>query len=1094
MSFPTPDQKEAIETLDCDLIVTAGAGSGKTKVLVERYIYLLQQGFKTDEILAVTFTRKAALEMKERIREAFISQMLDTRIGEQLERAYISTIHSFCEQLVADHPLQAKIDPRFSIAQEWESQAMLHRAAQTQLAYALADGDERVIAVRETFRSGQQLVSTLVEIYRQMLTRGCRDFVVKDDLDEIRTNIIGLRQELISCLGQWLNWIKSQTISASKQSVVAAINNLWQNHLADKFAEMPISEQKNVVKQLKSLFGGNWAKKLKAEIVKLQSLSSDLHRHFVDLEAAENLTGICELLTKIDQAYMRDKTNTGLLDFNDLEGLAVELLSDPQVRESYKFKHVMVDEAQDINPVQKYIIDQLTKDPATKLFIVGDPKQSIYRFRGAQVEVFLDSKREIESSTGKAVTLAKNFRSRPGIIAFANQFFTSLFADGPIAYERIEPHRAASADPEVELLVTAKEGSLAAGREKEAAGIAKYINKLVWQNNYQYSKITILLRAMSNARLYERALEQQGIPFINLSGRGFYQKQEIQDILYFIYWLQDSLAGISRIAVLRSPFFGISDQGLYWLQAKKPQLISKDDLEKIDKAHYLYPRLQADMASLTAPEFLDKLFECTNFCTNTLSLPMGEQRLANIRKLQDTSQQLCAKGYVSVQEQLTYIEQVIEQSGIEGEARLNNETSNAVTLMTVHGAKGLEFPVVIIADLCRRLTENNSGYLHYHPQFGLTMRDTMKYSQIKELLNQESAAEAQRLLYVAVTRAQDRLVLSGIGHESDYNLNSDIKDLHTWWEWILAKLKHINHDLFDIIELEDQDDGLTEAKNAAATAQDSTTVVSVQMPKKHTQVSFSVTSLMIYARCPRRYYYRYIWRVPELPVIKTGVVTKTLDPLIRGNIIHRVCEHLKEESDPNELLQWSIAMEGVQLDRTQKQELQSILKRYTGSEYYKQSRKRHVDHEVEFAIGLKPWIITGTVDQVIHLPDSLEIMDLKTNYIDQHQIDATAAKYYWQLQIYAWAVHKLIKKPISKVGLYFVFPDVVYYNQDAHLKIDQTEEWLNNTCSKIEKDVALGVDAFPPTQDCDQCPYNCHNISGHKELFGEILAGLGKIK
>ncbi len=1087
---PTANQQAAITTIDCDLVVSAGAGSGKTKVLVERFIHLLKQGVRINEIVAITFTRKAALEMKDRIRKALIDSNYDTDIINALEQAHISTIHSFCQRIIADHPLQAQVDPRFRVAEEWESRGLLYQVTQAQLAYALADGEQGVIELCET-RQRKKIVDDLVNIYERMLSKGTKEFDVVDDSPYLAAEITVLQQELVHKVKQWLPWVKTQSLSESKQQVVLEIESLLGEYNAglthlDKTAEVEI------LNELKSKFGGNWAKSLKEQVLELKELCWELYQALKDLAGLENLVHISSLLNNIDQEYQRRKLTAGLLDYNDLERLAVKLLADDEVNDTYQFRYIMVDEAQDINPIQKQIIDLLTKDLETKLFIVGDPKQSIYRFRGAEVELFLNCNEEILHKQGKIITLSDNFRSRPGIINFANDFFAGLLDGDLIAYTPQIANRDDTSQPNVELLITPRGENLDLGRQMEAERVAAYIKQLVSEQGFKYNEITVLFRTMTNVAIYERALHTQGIPFVNLSGRGFFEKQEIQDILNFVSWLQDSIDSISQVAVLRSPFFGVSDTGLYWYQADKPQMISDFDWEKINAAHQLYPKLQQALASLPAPGFLETLLASTDFCNHTLSLPMGEQRLANIQKLQDTSWQLWAKGYNSLTEQLNYIEQIIEQKGREGEAHLDNESSDVVTFMTVHGAKGLEFPVVILADLCGNFRLTDSEYLEYHPHYGLTIKETSKYNKIKEILKADSLSEAKRLLYVAVTRAVERLVLSGIGNTEDYRLSRPVDDLKTWWEWILWGLAYINPDLIDVItdikEVNEIDDA------AAAYEQNGVDLVPITtLPVKYTRASFSVTSLMIYSQCPRRYYYRYILRVPEMTPITKRATGNGLDPLQRGNIVHRVCEHLRPQTDKIKLLEWAISMEGLTLRPAEKQELLKIIDGYTESSYYRQSIEQQVEHEVEFSVPINKSIITGTVDQIIHGDTGLKIMDLKTNQISSEQVPKIARSYYWQLNIYAWAVQKLTNKPIVETGLYFLFPDVIYQEPHTRLQIADTEKWLLKTCDQILRGEALGADAFPIELDCMYCPYNCDLITQSQTSFGEILKGLGTL-
>jgi len=1090
LATPTPDQKRAIETIDRNVVVVAGAGSGKTRVLVERYLYLLQQGVSISQILAITFTRKAAMEMKERIRSHMAAIPGLPRLIHELTQAQISTIHSFCQRLVADHPHKACVDPHFRTAEEWESRGLLAQVVREQVDWALARKDPGVVAIRETYRQTQGLVQDLVDIYERIITKGIRSFTVPDQARELQAAAASLRGKLWEGMREWLNHACQVKLSDSKKLIMAEAEALFRTYANDTSGQF--AGEQNLLEQLEGLFKGNWPKDLQGEVQELKALCASLRQCLIDLEASPILVELGEFLARVHADYQSRKMAAGILDFNDLEQLAVELLSSGDVDPAYRFKHVMVDEAQDINPVQQRLIALLTQDPDTRLFIVGDPKQSIYRFRGAQVEVFIDLQREIEQD-GCLVLLQENFRSRPGLIEFGNQLFSGLFAGEPVGFAPARPTREDTDRPVVDLLITAEGENLSQGRAEEARQIAACIRRLVEDEGYAYKDITLLFRSMSPVGIYERELHNSRIPFVNLSGRGFYEKQEIQDVLMFVQWLQDSANGIAEAAVLRSPFFNISDTGLYWYRAGKYDQISTADRDKLEQAYHLYPELQQDLALLPAPRFLEKLLAATDFCRHTLALPLGAQRLANIEKLKETSWQLWAKGYVSFAEQLAYIAEFMEQQGREGEASLEREQSNVVKLMTIHGAKGLEFPVVILPDLRGTFLKNERGGLSFHPDFGLALRETSTHQQIKAALKAESVAEAKRLLYVAVTRAKERLVLSGIGAASDFELQPPLENLRSWWEWILFELEQIDSRLFQVVS------GIAVPQPevveiAAAVEPDPGDMPVPAASEQYAQASFSATSLMIYNLCPRRYYYRYILRVPEL-VSRLGTGrTSGLDPLERGNIVHRVCEHIGRWEDVDELLEWAILMEGANVKSSDRRELRQIIDRYLSSEYYRQSRQYRVDREVEFAVPLDRFVITGTADQVVHTDQGLVIMDLKTNQITAAEVAPTAAAYSWQLRIYAWALEAMTGKPVVRTGLYFLFPDLIYYAPDSFLDTKATERELIQVCRRIQAGEQEGVKAFSMSSDCHYCPYDCRQIEHTQASFAEIIAGMGKLE
>ena len=235
-------------------------------------------------------------------------------------------------------------------------------------------------------------------------------------------------------------------------------------------------------------------------------------------------------------------------------------------------------------------------------------------------------------------------------------------------------------------------------------------------------------------------------------------------------------------------------------------------------------------------------------------------------------------------------------------------------------------------------------------------------------------------------------------------------------------------------------------------------------------------------------------RVPEL-VSRPGTVHASgMDPLQRGNIVHRVCEHLDSPDNLDKLLDWAIAMEGVFVKGTERRELKETIERYLESEYYRQSFKFRVDREVEFAVPLDQFVITGTVDQVIHSDRGLVIIDLKTNQISAAEIEETAAAYGWQLRIYAWALQAMTGRPVVATGLYFLFPDLIYYAPESHLDTKATEQWLLQVCREIQAGEQVGADAFPMSLDCRYCPYDCRQIEHSQASLAEITAGMGKLE
>ncbi|NLY11634.1 MAG: UvrD-helicase domain-containing protein [Firmicutes bacterium] len=952
---PTKQQENAITIIDRDLAVSAGAGSGKTKVLVERYIHLLNNGLNFKDIIAITFTKKAAQEMKDRIRKTLKESPVSRlqKMANEVPTAQISTFHSFCQRIVREHPKEAAIDPLFQLGEEWQVNALLNQVITDILEERLLAGSSDLYEIKEEFSSQKAFVAQLVRIYGDMVGKGITEFHVKEQAnyqDRIQSEKIAFQSAMDDLLAIDYSTIK---LTPNLRDRLSLLLQGWQE-MKESFEYSFGEELMEVIEIFDELLKGNWYKL--AEFVNpIRELSQELKQVLADEQGSRYLGVITDILTEVHHRYQEEKRNQGLLDFNDLELLAIKLLTNPQIRERYKVEHLMIDEFQDTNRVQKRIVD-LLHFPETKLFIVGDSKQSIYRFRGAEVNVFIEARNQIENNNGKHITLDVNFRSLPGIIDFTNDLFKPLMEGDPIEYEPSTARR--DMDPtktNVQFLATERiaEMTITEAREKEARRIAATIKHLVEKENYQYRDIKMLFRSTSDTHIYEKALQVASIPYINLSGRGFYAKREIQDVLDFIAWLEDPSDVLKEATVLRSPIFNVSSQGLFWYYRGEKDKITSADQARINRALMLYPTLREHLLNFPAPEFLQELYYLTDLPNILMQQPFGEQKYANMQKFLQNSWELWSSGLISIGEQLQYIDEIVAQDKIESEAKLDAEHADVVTLMTIHAAKGLEFPVVILPDLNRRLLHPESSFVLFHPDLSLAVKGTSLYEQIKERIKLEEIQEAKRLLYVAITRAEEKLILSGVTEE-------DAKaGQATWWDWLVAytgELAMRNLIKEEQLVFPEEKEGEEEKFDSDICVGNSQTDMPVRwerltpLPPVYADTSFSVTSLMTYSQCPRRYYLRYILRAPEdLTLFQDAksferldeeneqqleISPRTITPLIRGNIIHRVCEQIQDVSQKRSLLKSASELEGVQLTPEDEESLEKIIDKYLASDYF----------------------------------------------------------------------------------------------------------------------------------------------------------------
>lgn len=1057
MAFtPTPSQNEAITCIDRHVAVTAGAGSGKTRVLVERYLNLLNKGIEVEDIVAITFTKKAAQEMKDRLRS------VRPDLIESLEQAQISTIHSLCQRIIHEHPLQACIDPRFRVAEEWESSVLLTEAFEDSV-----EGQE----IPEELGSAGDVVELGISIYEKMASKGDLDFARFITQEESLSEF-----PLLQLKSQVEEALQLQPSTNTQKLALEGLQMEWPsiygklNHFDDDLRLEALELLMDFVKKIRG--------KLADEILPLRELIGFAEQGIYSNKGAMNISFLAGILVGAQKLYEKRKKSLGILDFNDLEQIAYELLQKPEVKEDYAFAHLMVDEFQDTNPLQKRIVDALVSDK-TILFVVGDPKQSIYRFRGADVGVFVQTKEEIED-TGKNIFLEQNFRSRPELIEFVNEFFQRLMEDDLIGYEASIAHKERAKDPCVKILKTYTDDLPAnESRILEAEQIALKIRQLVDEEGFRYKDISLLFRAMTNVHIYEKALKVVGVPYVNLSGRGFYSKQEIQDILNYFRWLEDAGDEVSKMAVLRSPFYLISDQGLFWLKQDRIHKLTGKERKALERARRDYEYLTELARFSPAPYVITSLLERTKYLESTFRLPFGPQKVANVEKLLEQSWDLFALDFYSLPEQLRFLRAMVQDAPKEGEALLDAEHADVVVLRTIHGAKGLEFPVVFLPDTNGDLLRGQRGDVLYHPDFGLTYRNMDSYEALKEQESAEEISEAKRLLYVALTRAEERFYWCAREGKAGGV---------SWWSWLQEHLDELPSDLYGVEQGDLPGIEPVDNENEVSLLE---TVTYDPLPPEYNQVSFSVTSLMNYVRCPRYYYLRYILGVPDrIDVVSAGSEKKdspSINALQRGNIVHRVCEQIKNPEELPELVQYAATMEGVQLEQRQREQLEEIIMPYLNSEFFSRIKEKQNDWDIfrekEFIIPVENYLINGLVDQVFVGKDGLEVVDFKSNWISAQQVQTVGESYEAQLRLYAWAMAKKFGKPTISSKAYFLIPNKLYDLDDSFLDTEQTESWIREICTKIINGATQGVEAFPITLDCTHCGQNSY--CGNSGVLGK---------
>jgi ATP-dependent helicase/nuclease subunit A len=846
---PSPEQRPPILARGSDVAVTAGAGTGKTRTLVARYLARLVDGLPLRAIVAITFTKKAAREMRNRVREEVRRYLeRDTLVPDERERwratyaqldaARIGTIHSLCAEILRHHPAEVGIDPRFDLLDEGQMALLQAQAVDAALGWA-AD-QPAVIPLFEGFeeRTLRQMLSKLLthrldvadartqldndlwSLWQPYLVAPIRAFVDDPAVQAGFADLMALRADgalaraaeagdrlapdLRAALAQW------DAIQAGQQTndwvTVSRHLEPLRDHLKQKGrqANWAPARPKPIIKELQTRYD-----EMVEPLVK-SGIDLALDRHL----AQALVPALLQLYDYALQRYEQAKRAQQALDFDDLEAQALALLqTHPDVHAYWQdqIQALLVDEFQDTNGRQRDLLDVLNGD-AGRLFIVGDAKQSIYRFRGADVTVFRAERAAIDAE-GAGFTLATSYRAHRDLVRSLNALLRPVLGAADPARPYVEPfaplrhHRedaAAGLTPpyiELQLAVGSKsDGAL----ERAAQVLANRLVTLVEAGEVllpadnatadenatrplDYGDVAILCRASTSFAAYENALENAGIPFLTVAGRGFYDRPEIRDLLNALQALADPTDDLALVGLLRSPVMGLSDMALYQLrQAQRDAdatslwaLLRGDDhayladeAPQAAEARDLIQRLHAQVGRTAVADVLKAFLDATGY--RAALLRAGETRAArNVAKLLTDAH---ASEIVGVGAFVTYVSELRDVAPREGEAR--SIAAGAVQIMTVHQAKGLEFPVVVIGDAARSdpyprgvLIDDRLGIvppltdrrLTPHPDGGQEIDNVTSaaYRLAQEREQDEEAAESDRLLYVAATRARELLWING---------------------------------------------------------------------------------------------------------------------------------------------------------------------------------------------------------------------------------------------------------------------------------------------------------------------------------------------
>lgn len=1141
----TTSQHTAIHEHERNLIVVAGAGSGKTYVLVERFLTLLDKhpDWSLNALVAITFTKKAAQEMRDRVRRALEDRFRNaansppdqavwaTRIA-NMTSARIDTIHGLCASILRANAAEAGVDPGFEVLEEIDAQLLLDDSIDSVLQSVAREGGDAAYLL--TQYDMQAIRQVLISLINENLAEPPEDIVAHWNAIWVQNTQSILAQLLANTeyqrLTQWQPsngwptgddkmldvWLACRPFITTLQEsddieicyevlirFVRSINLVGGKADAWKGAET-LAECKATLKALRDLIKNT-----------LTSIGDKIGE--IDGRTARLVPYWIRLIRQTQQVYRTRKEADGLLDFDDLERMTRDLLVNSQaVRDRYRgseFKHLLVDEFQDTNSVQWEIVQGLAEVKlGGSLFVVGDPKQSIYQFRGADVSVFEYVKGQITQDGGRDVALAQSFRTHETLVNGFNHLFGSILTRDitspahPYEVELGEPMRAtrlnAPSDmPPIELIYLDKDiggdkldaEGMRRWEAYELANRLKHIveteKRLIYDKEKQelrpigFGDIAILFQSTSNIMLYEDVFKSLQLPYVTIAGRGYYGRQEVWDLLNLLTALHNPDDNLSLASALRSPLFGLSDDALLvlrlqrdpldhkkrlplWMALNQAENIATDEQAQISFANTCLNKLREMAGRVSIADLLQSVLDETGYLAILTGLPDGARRRNNVEKLLDKAQ---SSRQVTLGAFSQYLRDLSVREVREGEALL--DVSDSVTLMTVHASKGLEYPLVALVDIGWSKGSGGGGdTVMLDPVYGLVCKvydggeDKLlggyAHQQAERLQNLRETAERKRLLYVAATRAQDYLILSGQIKSS--------KD--TWFHWTNTALELENEfqpgtrllekewgSLHITIPSERPTDDLImreaetgiigwempEVRENKPLPSGNQAPLTAEIHVKRSETIKHITATQIADAGGAKFdpFFRRKFRrsvLQDAPIIIDTIRQRKpyeVSQRIIGEMVHKVLGWWRfgqEQPNFDERLD-SYAWELGVVDHNQRsnavKDAHKLLNKMLNSEVYGWLQNAvKMYQEIPFVYHSDKRIVHGVLDVLFQRPDGTwAILDYKTSHVvgykseaDKNLVSNHALRYHLQIGVYAAAVREQLAGIIPDTYIYYI--------------------------------------------------------------------------
>jgi len=1061
-----PEQIQAAQRLGQDVCVVAGPGSGKTSVLIERFRWLVEvQRVAPSAVLAITFTEKAAAEIQQRLAQQFAG---DPQKRRQVERAWVSTIHGFCARLVREHSIEAGVDPEFIVLEAPRSGALLAEAAEDALNRLFEQQPERLREILEALdvssaalESDLDLAGSLIDIYEAMRVAG----VTMESLRAAGgpTPVARIADALRAALTERPFPLTANQAQAHADFRAWAVGFL-------QLAEQPPGP---------AHFAHLAALDINLGHLKKNSAAKDAARRLKDedLEALRGwwLSGfhapqrqvLAEALGRLDEGYRARKRRLSALDFSDLEETAIELLRRrPAVLARLRagFEHILMDELQDTNPLQWRLLD-LLRVP-NRFFAVGDINQSIYAFRHAEPGIFTGYRDGLAAGGGSVDELRNNYRSRGEILAAAQAILGDADGIEPRALVAARPYPPKDA-PSVELIAgggTSREQA----EQSEACWVARRIRELEGAlligdpgagRPARFGDCVVLARSLNALAPIQRALDDFQIPWEAAGGNSFYEAREVRDLTALLAVIANPLDEISLAGVLRSPLAGASDETLLRLKlqgglAEALEAAAASEFELRDFQNLL-AELRAMRSQVSPDRLLIRALDAGGY-----EMRLEPRARANVEKLLGMLRSWHER---EPRPLAAVLEELSRRRTAESEAEAPPASARAVRLMTIHQAKGLEFPIVFLAGLHRGVDRRGPS-LRFSPAAGLGVRwrdpatgkgaGDSAWQRVAEDENSRSAAEENRLLYVAMTRAQEHLVLS-------FSRTDRAKS--SWPEMVALGLgldldavnderfRHRAPGGFDVEVICSNRLADNPFPPPPAAGDSEAVLAGPPLVEAQYDSTVPVTHVAEFAECPRKYYLAHYVGLE----VETAPVTDEEAPRRKGPggadlgaQVHRILAGLPApHADP---------------------EAERLAAVFQSSEMgARASRASRLEREFDFLIELDDVVLRGQMDLWFEENGERVLVDYKSDQFDPDVEPERVAAYALQLRLYALGLERLDGRLPDRALLFFLRPGkaVPVALDAASLAAARSEvRRLREAQSKVE----FGL---RPGEQCLRCAY-----------------------